>query len=212
MANTAVNLVIRTQGREGFKFHLPVDGGSHIYRGSLVSQLTASGCLVPLTTASAGQCVGVSQMQANNTAGSDGDLRCEVETDRLYEFTNGSDAFDEGDQIGAVVYASDDHTVENLSDSGARPAVGIYMGITSEGRVVVWVSPALAQRLAAIVALTVTALAGTASDVMEAIDDPADAPGTADALRDDLVANALPAIRNNLADLAAKVNALIARG
>ncbi len=51
---------------------------------------------------------------------------------------------------------------------------------------------------------------GTANDTLEAIPDPADTPITADALRDDLVANALPAIRNDFADLAAKVNQLLA--
>lgn len=51
--------------------------------------------------------------------------------------------------------------------------------------------------------------AGAANDVLQAIPDPADAPATADALRDDLVANALPALRNDLADLAAKQNAVI---
>lgn len=49
---------------------------------------------------------------------------------------------------------------------------------------------------------------GTADNTIQAIPDPADAPLTADALRDDLVANALPAIRNDIADLTAKVNAL----
>ncbi len=47
---------------------------------------------------------------------------------------------------------------------------------------------------------------GTADATIAAIPDPADAPATADALRDDLVANALPAIRNAIADLAAQVN------
>ncbi|HLO41017.1 MAG TPA: hypothetical protein VK176_08340 [Phycisphaerales bacterium] len=51
--------------------------------------------------------------------------------------------------------------------------------------------------------------AGTADSTLAAIPNPGDSPATADALRDDLVANALPAIRNNLADLGAKVNALI---
>jgi len=45
----------------------------------------------------------------------------------------------------------------------------------------------------------VTGTAGGATNgAMEAIADPADAPATADALRDDLVANALPSIRNNI--------------
>lgn len=48
---------------------------------------------------------------------------------------------------------------------------------------------------------------GTADNTVAAIPDPADTPLSADALRDDLVANTLPAIRNALADLAAKVNA-----
>jgi hypothetical protein len=51
--------------------------------------------------------------------------------------------------------------------------------------------------------------AGTANDTLEAIPDPADTPASADALRDDIVANVLPALRNDLADLAAKVNEIL---
>lgn len=50
---------------------------------------------------------------------------------------------------------------------------------------------------------------GSADSTIAAMTDPADIPLTADALRDDLVANYLAAARNNIADLAAKVNALI---
>lgn len=50
---------------------------------------------------------------------------------------------------------------------------------------------------------------GSADSTIAAMTDPADTPVTADALRDDLVANYLAAARNNIADLAAKVNALI---
>lgn len=53
---------------------------------------------------------------------------------------------------------------------------------------------------------------GTANTTIQAMADPTDAPGTADALRDDLVANLLPALRNNIADLTAQVNALIVDG
>jgi hypothetical protein len=51
---------------------------------------------------------------------------------------------------------------------------------------------------------------GVANDTIAAIPDPANTPADADTLRDDLVANALPAIRNAVADLAAKVNAILA--
>lgn len=52
--------------------------------------------------------------------------------------------------------------------------------------------------------------AGTANTTIEAMPDPADTPLTADALRDDLVANFILAVRNNIADITAQVNALIA--
>lgn len=50
---------------------------------------------------------------------------------------------------------------------------------------------------------------GTANDTVQALTNPADTPASADALRDDLVANLIPELRNNIADLAAKINAII---
>lgn len=50
---------------------------------------------------------------------------------------------------------------------------------------------------------------GTANTTLQALTDPADAPAAADNLRDDLVANLIPELRNNFADLAASNNALI---
>lgn len=50
---------------------------------------------------------------------------------------------------------------------------------------------------------------GTADGTLQALTDPADTPASADALRDDLVANLIPELRNNFADLAAKVNAIL---
>lgn len=47
---------------------------------------------------------------------------------------------------------------------------------------------------------------GTANDTIQALTDPADAPPSADDLRDDLVTNLIPELRNNYADLANKVN------
>jgi hypothetical protein len=52
--------------------------------------------------------------------------------------------------------------------------------------------------------------AGAANTTLQALPDPADTPATADALRDDVVANLIPALRNNYADLAASNNAIIA--
>lgn len=52
--------------------------------------------------------------------------------------------------------------------------------------------------------------AGTASGTttLVAMPNPADTPATADALRDDIVTNLLPALRNNIATLAKQLNDL----
>ncbi len=68
---------------------------------------------------------------------------------------------------------------------------------------------AVGSQAATIAALTDSS-AGTANATVQAMPDPTDAPATADALRDDLVATLLPAIRNNFADVTAKINAIIA--
>lgn len=52
--------------------------------------------------------------------------------------------------------------------------------------------------------------AGTPAAALAAIPDPADAPATADILRDDLVANTLPPIRDNLASLNASMDSVLA--
>ncbi len=70
-----------------------------------------------------------------------------------------------------------------------------------------WIRVLQVGTIATIVALTDNTT-GTANDVLQALTDPADTPATADALRDDLVANLIPEVRNNLADLAAKINEL----
>lgn len=60
---------------------------------------------------------------------------------------------------------------------------------------------------ASITALTDSS-GGTANNTVQALTDPADTPADADALRDDLVANLIPQLRNNYADLAVKINEL----
>lgn len=170
MANSTVNLIIETVGGAGpFTFDLPVDGGSHIYKGTLVSQLTATGQVVPYSTASSGPCIGVAQHESNNT-GADGATRILVETKRCYAFTNGTagDAFSDTSLIGSLVYGTDDHTVADNSNSVARKAVGFFMGFESDGKVRVFVDPCLANIVDMLQTLT-------------------DTPATVDALRDDIV-------------------------
>jgi hypothetical protein len=144
MANLTEDAILDTIGAAGpWQFDLPVDGGSEVFTGSLCTQLTATGCVVPYSTASAGKVVGVAQHAADNTAGADGAKRVRIETGRVYVFDNGAggDAFSEASLIGAIVYGTDDHTVADNSDTQARKAVGFFMGMESDGKVRVLVVP-----------------------------------------------------------------------
>lgn len=159
-----------------YNFHLPVDAGSKIFKGTLVAQLTATGQAVPYSTASSGWVVGVAQHDADNSASgtSDGDKRITVEAGRMYAFDNGAggDAFSDTSMIGSPVYGSDDHTVADNSNSAARKFVGLFMGFNADGKVRVLVCPWIGWLVNALATLT-------------------DAPATADALRDNIVASML---------------------
>lgn len=170
MANAVRELPITAFGAEGVIMDLPVDGGSTIYKGTLQTQLTATGMVVPYSTASAGSVIGVAQNDADNASGADGAIRVRVETRRVFAFTNGTagDAFSEASLIGSLVYGTDDHTVADNSNSLARKPVGFFMGMESDGKVRVFVDPCMAEIVRLLQTLT-------------------DAPATADALRDNLV-------------------------
>lgn len=174
MANATSNQIITTVGGPGpFTFDLPVNGGTHIYKGTLVSQLTATGAVVPYSTASTSVCVGVAMHESDNSGGSDGDKRILIETKRVFAFTNGSagDAFSEASLIGSIVYGDDDHTVSDNSNSQAEKAIGFFMGMESDGKVRVYVDPAMAKLADAITSLVTLT----------------DTPASADALRDNIV-------------------------
>jgi hypothetical protein len=148
MANATTNLIVRTQGRDGYKRHHPVDGGAHLYKGTLISQLTATGACVPTSTASSGPAIGVAQHEVDNSGGSDGDLRVEVEHSRIFEFENDvTIPFDEADLIGAPAYAVDDHTVSPDDGTATRQVAGTFEGLEASGRVAVRVDPHLNARI-----------------------------------------------------------------
>ena len=95
--------------------------------------------------------------------------------------------------------------VSNYNDQGgAVTVIGGELRIEAAGKIT-----AAGTQASAITALTDNS-AGTADNTIAALPDPTDTPATADILRDDLVATLYPALRNNIADLTAKVNAIIA--
>lgn len=143
MANATAAIQIGGVGIEGRRFHLPVDGGTTIYEGTMVAQLTGTGMLVPATTASSGPVVGIATHDVDNSGGSDGDKRCLIETSRIYRRKNGSggNAFSEASLIGSPAYAFDDSTVYDNSAGGTLPYAGKFMGMDPNGKVRVWIEP-----------------------------------------------------------------------
>lgn len=170
MAITTVNLNTESIGGGGVCiFDLPVAAATHIYKGQLVSQL-ADGTVVPTTTANGGVCIGVAQHEADNP-GSAGAVRVAIESRRIYALANGAttDAFSEASAIGSVAYALGDAQVADNSASGTLLPVGFFYGMEADGKVRVLVDPPLAKIVAALITLT-------------------DAPASADALRENIVA------------------------
>lgn len=149
---------------------LPVKGSTALYAFTLVSQ-SSGGYLVPYSTASSSSCVGMVTHDEDNSAGSDGDKSAKVVTKKMVRLANGtsSDAFADTDIIGSIVYGTDDHTAAKTSNSHARQPVGFFYGFEDDGRVRVFLDPAVARICSLLAALT-------------------DSPATADALRDNIVA------------------------
>lgn len=172
---TVAQQIVSVGGPGPFNFDLPVDGGTKIFKGTLVCQLTATGQLVPYSTASSEHCVGVAQADVDNSGGADGAKRCLVESHRIFAFKNGGggDALADTDFVGRLVFGTDDTTVAKTSSTQARKPVGFFMGMQADGRVRVLVDPPLARLCFLLEQLT-------------------DAPGTADALRDNIVTSVAP--------------------
>ena len=137
MANASVNLAYEPVGSGGIEIRKSVDGGSHIYEGTLVSQLTATGMCVPGSTASSGRAIGVAMHESDNSAGSDGDTILAMMSDRIFLFANGTstDAFSDASLIGATAYMIDDHTVADNDSSASRQIAGIFYGMDPSGKV-----------------------------------------------------------------------------
>jgi hypothetical protein len=145
MGLATANLQALPVGREGRKLNVGVKGGVHIYDGTLIAQILATGMAVPYSTAASGSAVGVATMEQDNTAGADGALEVQIEWDREFVFANGTGA----DQVlvstplGTILFGSDDHTIALTSGGGTREPVGYFCGLEPDGRVRVFINAAL---------------------------------------------------------------------
>lgn len=148
MANVSsdINTAIKI-GQDGRRFQVPVKGTTSIWKNTLVSQMIATGMLVPFGTAGAGPAIAYATHGSDNSAGSDGATRCIVETDCIVRLSNGTstDAFSEASAIGAPVYGADDHTGYDNDNSGTLQQCGTFQGMESDGKIRVKLSPELAR-------------------------------------------------------------------
>jgi hypothetical protein len=176
---------------------LPMVATDIIYEGAAVGIEAASGNARPLTAgdAFAGFCI----QNADNATGSAGDVRVYVKTHGEVRLPVANVA---ATDIGKPVYASDDDTFV-LTATG-NSYIGKVKRFVSTGVAVVAFDVRTGGALTALTDNT----AGTANDTLEAMADLATAGGNT--YTDAAVNAVLAKIRNNFADLAAKVNALAA--
>lgn len=131
MANLTADRILRMYGLQGRQIDLPV--GGTIFKGSMVSVLTADGEAVVTGTALSGACKGVALHGAVN------DGRVIIETDCVHIFDNDTtNAVTEANLVGAPLYAVDDHTVSDTK-TVAEPVAGYFAGMEPDGRVRVYI-------------------------------------------------------------------------
>ena len=140
MANATAKLQLGGVGVDGRRLHLPCKTGTTIYEGTMVAQQIADGLLVPATSAATWPAIGKATHTVENAAAGQ---RLVVETDRIFAISNGAggDAFSEASQLGAPVYAFDDHTGYDNDAAGTLQQCGTYQGLEADGKILVKMSP-----------------------------------------------------------------------
>lgn len=127
-AVTAGQLIKR---QEGCRSGLPVYQAVTIYEGTLVF-INSSGYAVGIVASGANPFAGVAIKEADNSAGQDGDVDCEVWTDGVFELEGSG--FSQA-TVGADIYASDNYTV--VTSSSSTSYVGKCVGYVSATKILV---------------------------------------------------------------------------
>jgi hypothetical protein len=120
-----------TPARAGQTFNYPLSNVK-VYAGS-IGVINSSGYLTKGATATGLKCVGRINEQVDNSAGSAGDLRADVENG-IFRWANSADADAIAlADVGNVCYIVDDQTVAKTSGSGTRSPAGIIEDVDSDG-------------------------------------------------------------------------------
>jgi hypothetical protein len=123
-----------TPARAGKTSNFPL-AAVKVYAGS-IGVINSSGYLTKGSTATGLKCVGRIIEQVDNSAGSAGDLRADVENGIFCFGNSGSSDAITLAQVGNVCYIVDDQTVAKTSGGGTRSPAGIIEDVDSGG---VWV-------------------------------------------------------------------------
>ena len=187
---------------------LPVKASTKVYEGAAVGIDAASGYARGLNAGDAFK--GFAERTADNSAGSNGDVRVRVLTKGEVKLAIANAAITDVDK---PVYASDDGTFTLTASTNsyvgkivrweATGVVIVAFDASQRGIIDADVNAVLAKNFAALALLTDNT-AGTADDTLEAMADLGNTYSDAE------VNAVLAKIRNNFADLAAKVNAIAA--
>jgi hypothetical protein len=130
MANTTNEIPILTAGEDA-RYTAVLASNVKLPGGTMVSQLTANGYLVPTTTASSGPAVGVMPWTVDASGGAAGSVRATC-MQGVFRFKNDvANPIDESLALGTPIYAVDNWTV---SDVGTVLA-GTFQGLDSDGMV-----------------------------------------------------------------------------
>lgn len=124
-----------TIARMGDLLSLPMAAAKKIFGGSLVAK-DASGNATPGATATTILGMGRAKETVDNSAGSAGDLSCEIEKG-IFRFGNSAstDTITQAD-IGNDCYIVDDQTVAKTSGTSTRSIAGKIFDVDAQG---VWV-------------------------------------------------------------------------
>jgi hypothetical protein len=123
-----------TPSRSGQQYNYPLSNVK-VYAGS-IGCINASGYLTKGAAATGLKCVGRISEQVDNSAGSAGDLRADVENG-IFRWANSADADAIAlADVGNVCFIVDDQTVAKTSGSSTRSPAGIIEDVDTDG---VWV-------------------------------------------------------------------------
>ncbi len=130
-ALTADRLPPRTKF-DGMMIDYPVEASEIIFRGAFVEEGTAGVQAADVGGGTPANILGVAQEQADNSAGSAGDIRVKVLVGAVIEHAIASVAFTD---MSAPVYCSDDQTLTTTSTT--NPLAGHIIQVQTTGTAIV---------------------------------------------------------------------------